>query len=114
MKKRRIKSKMTIPQLLNQMLRQKPTDVADDEFWVFSIVRDDPDRPTWEERMQILGNYETCARQCVQLLAALRKENSFKSTRIESYHGEAARNFLGHSLQQEARYQKKTAAQPNN
>jgi hypothetical protein len=72
-----------------------------------------PDRPTWEERTQILGGYELFVRQCVQMIPALRRLG-FKSLRLEIYHGEAAHAVLVRGFQQEAKYQQEIKSQPNN
>jgi hypothetical protein len=42
--------------LLEHLLRNKPK--GGENFWVFSVMMDDPDTPTWDRRFNIVGTYE--------------------------------------------------------
>ena len=54
----------TSDDLFAHMMKLRPQDDHDEEFWVFAIIYSDPNRPTLEERIQIMGEYETCCQQC--------------------------------------------------
>jgi hypothetical protein len=67
-KKQNIK---TSGDLVAHMMMLRPKDDHDEEFWIFSIIYTDPECPTWEERIQILGGYETCCQQCATMAMTL-------------------------------------------
>jgi len=108
-----MKSKLKHDALLKQLLKIKPK--GKEDFWLFSLVIDDPNHPTWEQRFAFIGTYEQGARDCVAMTHVLACRGFPKSgIRIETYHGEAARRYLAESVKQETRYQQERTGQPNN
>ena len=98
------KMKSTLDKLLAPLLRQR-ADYGED-FWVFSIVTDDPNNPSWEQRYSIIGTYGQNVMACAALINGIAGVGLPKAgIRIESYQGEGARRYLAHAGQQEREYQ---------
>lgn len=102
-----------LEQLSAQLKERKPQDNTDD-FWLFSLVRDDPKHPTWQERLSTVGTYDQCANALLVLLARLVNEGARGEAHIEVFRGDTARHMLARGIQEEARYQKEVGAQGNN
>jgi hypothetical protein len=100
-------------QLIDKMMKLKPVNGHSEDFWVFSIVRDDPALPTYEERVTMFGTYEECVESCVLMVERL-VTAGVPSGRVESYHGDAARDYLLGIGQYERKYQEERKAQPCN
>jgi hypothetical protein len=100
--------------LLKRMLGHKPK-TGEEDFWVFSIVADDPDTPTWEQRFQVVGTYNQNCHAAARLINIITSAGLPKSgLRIESYQGDKARAFLAESQAQETAYQQERSSQSNN
>jgi hypothetical protein len=97
-------------QLLTELMKRKPVD-SDKDIWLFSIIRDDPERPTWLERLQVYGPYDVAASQCAAIACGLPPGSIH---RIESRRGEAAHRLLADGMRSEAKYRQERKAQPNN
>ena len=98
--------------LVAHLMKFQPEDDHEEELWVFSIIYTDPNRPTWEERIQIIGGYRTCCQQC----AAMAMATPFPSNglRVETRRGAAAEELLLEGIKQERNYQQECKAQPFN
>lgn len=95
-------------ELFSEIMKRKPD--TKEDFWVFSIIRDDPDYPTWDARMNVLGTYEIAASACVKLV----RISPHGIRRIECRSGDAARRLVVNGMQSEVRYRQEISAQPNN
>jgi hypothetical protein len=69
--------------LLDPVLLLKPVNGDSEDFWVFSIVHDDPDLPTYEERVTTFGTYEQCVEACVPIVEGMLIAG-VKAGRVES------------------------------
>jgi hypothetical protein len=99
--------------LLEQILRMRPP--GGEDFFIFSLVIDDPATPTWELRTSFVGSYEQSATLCVGELGLLVDSGCIgKDARIELYQGEAARRFIASGAAEEAGYLDERRNQPNN
>jgi hypothetical protein len=99
--------------LIEKMMKLKPVDGDNEDFWVFSIVRADPNLPTFEERVTMFGTYQECVESCVPIVEGMLMAG-MDSGRVESYHGDAARDYLLGIGQHERYYQETRKAQPCN
>jgi hypothetical protein len=99
--------------LIDKMMELKPAVGDNEDFWVFSIVRTDPSLPTFEERVTMFGSYEECVESCVPIVEGMLLAG-IDSGRVESYQGDAARDYLLGIGQHERRYQQERKAQPCN
>jgi hypothetical protein len=99
--------------LLETFLKYKPAD--DETFFIFVIVTDDPDTPTWELRQSFAGPYEQTAELLVTYLGQMADAGRLeRGARIELYSGLAALRYLAESAEYEARYQRERRGQANN
>jgi hypothetical protein len=100
--------------LLKRMLGRKPK-TGEEDFWVFSVVTDDPATPTWERRIQVVGTYNQNCQAAARIIdLILRTGVSKRGLRIESYQGEKARALLAETQAQDAAYRQERSAQANN
>jgi hypothetical protein len=97
--------------LIDKMMKLKPC--GGEDFWVLSIVREDPNLPTYEERVTMFGTYEECVKSCAPIVEGMWIAG-IDSGRIESYQGDAARDFLLGIGQYERRYHEDRKAQSLN
>lgn len=112
MKKTKIKARQfTIESFSKMMMRAKPLNGED--FWVFTILRDDPFAPTWNERTVIMGRYEICVARCAEMMEGLFMIGESK-LEVERFQGPAARHTLADGLRQERKYREERKAQPCN
>ena len=96
--------KSTLDKLLAPLLGQRPD--AGEDFWVFSIVTDDPNDPSWERRYSIIGTYAQNLMACAAFINGMAEVAPPKGgIRIESYQGEGVRRYLARAGQQETEYQ---------
>ena len=95
--------------LFADMMKLRPADDHDEELWAFSIIYTDPDHPTWEERIQIMGGYERCCQQCATMV--MTPPFPMKDLRIETRRGAAAEELLAEGMRQEKKYQEERNAQ---
>jgi hypothetical protein len=104
---------MSTYELLTKTLG-KPNPALED-FWVVSIVIDDPDHPTWEKRFSVMGAHEHCLQSSARLIESHFLEGLPKNgLRIELYQGQGAREYLIRTAQHELRFQSERKSQPNN
>ena len=116
MKKRRIKAKFRPEQLLAQLLRAKPLhSPGEEDFFCITVIRPDPNFPTWEERLICFGTYEIAVRQAVELVVSLR-QSGYRPTHMECHHlnDESATRMILEGMRSEKRYRQEIKAQPNN
>jgi hypothetical protein len=81
-----------------------------EDFFVFSLVFDDPFHPTWELRQTTMGSWNQVI-FAAKLIAAGSGQSSGK---LFWYQGQKARDYLREGLQHESRYQQERKATPNN
>jgi hypothetical protein len=107
------KNQQTLERILKGRIKQKP---GEEDFWLISIVRDDPDVPTWNEGLCVTGKYRTVIGLAASIIAGMLAEPSSREKRVsyEAYQGEGARHFRSESVRREIRYQQERAGQPNN
>jgi hypothetical protein len=99
--------------LLKRMLGNKPKHGED--FWVFSVVTDDPDTPTWERRIQVIGTYEQNCKAAAHVIHTIMNLGfPTNGLRIESYQGDKARDLLAEGQAQEMAYQRERMGEPHN
>ena len=91
----------------------KPAD--DETFFIFVVVADDPDTPTWEIRHSFIGAYEQTAALVVGYLGQLADQGRLGGgVRVQLYSAAGARNYLAAAGKEEMRYQRERRGQPNN
>jgi hypothetical protein len=97
-----------------QLMKMKPLQ-NEENFWVFSLVVDDANYPTWEQRFSFVGTYEQNVKTCVEMTHTL-AESGFPESgiQIESYQGDAGRRYLATSIEQEKAYQAERQGMPQN
>jgi hypothetical protein len=99
--------------LLEMFLKAKAPN--DESFFVFSVVSDDPDTPTWDFRQSFAGTYEEAAARCIRYLGLMAQLGRLASdVRVEVYSGAGARAYLEEAARQEIRYQRERCGQANN
>jgi hypothetical protein len=99
--------------LLKELLKLRVE--GEEDFYVFSLVIDDPDYPTHDQRFAFMGTHEQAARACVAMTHLLFERGLLKNgLRIETYHGDGARNYLAYAARQEREFQEQTQSQPHN
>ena len=100
--------------LLKRMLGRKPK-TGEEDLWVFSVVTEDPDTPTWERRIQVVGTYNQNCQAAARIIDLIIRTGGSKSgLRIESYQGDKARALLAEGQAQEAAYRRERSTQSNN
>ena len=78
-----------------------------EDFFVISLIADDPDHPTWEFRTSSMGDWDAIKRFCSLF--------EFQhNSRIVFFQGDNARRYLQRSLKDEQRFQQERSAEPNN
>jgi hypothetical protein len=96
-----------------QMIQQKRK--GEENYWVMSIIMDDPEFPNFDQRITFSGTCEQCAKDCVAMTHVIVERGFPKSgIRIESYQGDKARFYLAEGERQEAKYQGFIKSQPSN
>jgi hypothetical protein len=105
----------TTEELLKEMLARRP-DRIEEDFWVFSILTQNEDLPTFDSAISVAGTYEQCVEAAAMILNALfAPANPIKpKIQIKSYHGDTARRILAEIPTQEASYQDALRSRPNN
>jgi hypothetical protein len=93
---------LKVRQLAKLLIKQKPKRDGEN-FWVFSVIVDDPDLLTYDQRFTMMGTYEQNVSSCSPILELL--FNQRLNVKMEQYQGEDARRFLEKIGSQEVKYQ---------
>jgi hypothetical protein len=102
--------------IIERMLRARINRISGEEdFWLISILKDDPDLPTWEEGFCVTGKYEKVIGLAASIIAGMEAApGTATGVRYDAYQGEDARRFRAESVRREIRYQQERAGQPHN
>lgn len=95
--------------VLDAAFTQKP---FGEDFFVFTILADDPRSITNDVGYSIMGTWEVVTKTLVDVMdsmAAILKPNQ-----IAMRQGDKAREYLSHAAKEEIKYQEQRNAQPNN
>lgn len=109
---KRIKLKVingSFQKVLDVAFSQKP---FGEDFFVFTILADDPKSITNDVGYSIMGTWEIATKALVDVMdsmAAILKPNQ-----IAMRQGDKAREYLSHAAKEEIKYQDQRNAQPNN
>jgi hypothetical protein len=77
-----------IERMLRRRIKQMP---GEEDFWLISILRDDPDVPTWEEGFCVTGKYEKVIELTASIIAGMEAEpGATGGVRYDAYQGEDA------------------------
>ncbi len=88
---------------------------SDKTFFIFVIVTDDPDAPTWELKHSFAGPNEQIAALLVAYLGQMAEDGGLAAgARIELYCGAAGLAYLEEAGVQEMRYCAERRGQANN
>ncbi len=82
----------------------EPKQPDGEDFFVFSIISDDPNHPTWDQRQTCLGSWECCRRTISILVNAWADSKPRTQIRIVWYQGDTARSYFAETLRQERRF----------
>jgi hypothetical protein len=85
-----------------------------EDFFVFAIVYDDPDHPTWDERQTCFGSWIQAKKSISLMMNMWAQLGKPAPSCIEMYQGEKARQYLFEGFCQERRFQQERSATPNN
>lgn len=85
-----------------------------EDFFIFSIIQDDPDHPTWEYRKSVMGDWETTRKITGDLINAWAASKPKHQIKVALYQGEGARKYLAWSMAEESKFNNERAAVPNN
>ena len=83
-----------------------------EDFFVFAVTIDDPTNPNWDSGMSCLGTWEKAKELAGSFVTSwcADKKRLGKNIRVAMFQGDGAREYLLHSMKEEARYQKEVAA----
>lgn len=95
--------------VLDAAFKQKP---PGEDFFVFTVIADDPQSVTNDVGYSIMGDWELATKSLVKMMDTM--VALIKPNQIAMRQGEKARQYLKLSMREEIKYQLERRSQPNN
>ena len=83
-----------------------------EDFFVFTVITDDPDLPTHDLGYSIMGSWEASTRSLVSMMDSMAM--IIRPNQVAMRQGDKAREYLKLSMREEIKYQNERNSVPNN
>ena len=109
---KRIKIRKITGSFQNVLDAAFPQQPPGEDFFVFTVLTDDPDIPTHDRGYSIMGRWETATKSLVSMMDSMAMV--IRPNQIAMRQGDKAREYLKLSMREEIKYQNERNSVPNN